>query len=99
MAKLYVYSVHDSKVSAFARPFFQRSRGEALRGWEEHCNESESGASKFPHDYALFELGTFDDETGSFVNHQTPENLGLAVQFKRASSDPAPLFQSRAAAK
>lgn len=97
MAKLLAYSVYDSKVQAFNRPFFQRSRGEALRGWEEHCNQADSAASKFPHDFALFEIGEFDDTNGKLTTYSTPENLGLAIQFKQQPEAPMPLFSKGSA--
>lgn len=83
MAKLKVYAVHDTQIGAYARPFFMRTRGEALRSWQDACNDSTMDMCKYPHDYALFELAEFDEETGTFNNLMTPMNLGLANQFKK----------------
>jgi len=91
MPKLYVYSVHDTKVGAFAQPFFMRSRGEALRGWEDHVNDSSVMPNKHPQDFALFELASFDEDTGTFENLPAPLNLGLALQFRKAPQAPTPM--------
>lgn len=92
MAKLSVYAVYDSKVQTFASPFQMRTRGEALRGWEEVANDPNTTVCKHPEDFALMELGEYDESTGQFTNHTVPLNLGLASQFKRAPQTQAPLF-------
>lgn len=89
---LLVYSVYDSKVQAYATPFLQRSKGEALRGFQEAANNSEINISRHPADYSLMELGTYDDQVGQFKNHTAPLNLGLASQYKNPPASPAPLF-------
>lgn len=82
-----IYSVYDAKVDAFAQPFFMRTRGEAIRGWESVCNDSSTQMFQYPQDFALFELGEFDLTTGRFENSQVPLSLGLAVQYKKAATD------------
>ena len=88
MAKLKVYAVLDSKVGAFAQPFFMRTRGEALRGWEEVANDVQTQIGKYPSDFALMELAEYDEASGVFDNLVAPLNLGLASQFKRDSQVP-----------
>jgi len=82
MAKMMVYSIYDSKVCFFDRPLFMRNRGEAMRAWEEAANNAESKVSAHPHDYALMELGEFDDNTGLFALHEQPKLLSLGKQVK-----------------
>jgi len=84
MAKLMVYSIYDSKVGYFDRPLFMRNRGEALREWEKAANDSNTAICAHPHDFALMELGEYDDQTGQITQLTTPLSLGLAVQFKKA---------------
>lgn len=83
MAKLLVYSVYDSKVQLFAQPFFMRTKGEALRGWIDVANDPKTNICKYPEDYSLFELGEYEEESGSFKNHQAPVNMGMAAQYKK----------------
>lgn len=83
MPKVLVYAVYDSKVQTYAQPFQMRTRGEAIRGWEEVVNDSSTQISKWPEDYSLMELGEFDDSNGRYENLAAPLNLGLASQFKR----------------
>jgi len=94
MAKLLCFSVYDSKVKAYDKPFFMRSRGEALRGWQAAVNDEKTTLCTHPEDFSLMELGDYDDETGAFTNHQAPVNLGLASQYKRPPATQAPLFDT-----
>lgn len=83
MGKLIVLSVYDSKVQAFAQPFFMRTRGEALRGWIDVCNDVSTQFYKYPEDFSLMELAEYDESTGRFDNLPAPSNLGLASTFKK----------------
>lgn len=83
MAILKVYSVYDSKIQAYAQPFFMRTRGEAIRGWTDVANDSSTNMYKYAEDYSLMELGEYDESTGVFQNHSAPQNLGIASQYRK----------------
>lgn len=83
MAKKIVLAVYDSKIGEFNSPFFMRTRGEALRGWESVCNDASTDFNKYPEDYSLMEIAEYDDLSGKFSNLTAPLNLGLAGQFKK----------------
>lgn len=82
--KLKIFSIYDSKVSAFGTPFFQRSTGEAVRAFTDAVNrkDSDNGFAMHPEDYTLFELGSWDDAMASVDMMDSPKSLGVAVQFK-----------------
>lgn len=96
MGKLYVFAVYDSKVQSYDKPFFMRSRGEALRGWQTAANDEQTTICTHPEDFSLMELGSYDSELGAFTNNSAPVNLGLASQFKNAPATQAPLFDANA---
>lgn len=75
---LRIFSVFDSKASAFIQPFYSPTRGTAIRSFKAMANEPGHAFNLFPDDYTLFELGTFDPETAKFDLQATPESLGLA---------------------
>lgn len=81
--KLEVYSVFDSKVGSYARPFFMRTKGEALRAWSKVCNDSSTEIYEHPEDFTLFQLGYFYEETGLFECLPTPNPLGKALEFRK----------------
>lgn len=87
MAKLSVFAVYDSKVQAFASPFFMRAKGEAVRAFQEAVNDPSTSLCKYPEDFSLMELGEYDESTGQFSNCTAPINLGLAAQFKRPPAE------------
>ena len=96
MAKLMLYSVYDAKVKYFHNPMFMRNKGEAIRSWQEAANDDKSQICRHPSDFDLFEMGEFDDQTGSIQMHKTPESIGLAVHFKTAPSQVSDLFSKTA---
>lgn len=83
---LKVFTVYDSKVEAYVKPFFLRSRGEAIRTFTDAVNDPKCEFCLHPGDYTLFELGDFHQGSGSFALHSTPISLGVAVEFKNSSN-------------
>ena len=47
------------------RPFTAQAIGEASRLFEDECKNPETPMHKHPEDYALFQIGTFDQLTGT----------------------------------
>lgn len=85
MKKL-IYAVYDSKVEIYEQPFFLRTKGEAIRSWQKVTNDQQTKFYEHPEDYTLFELGVYDEETGSFQNHKTPVSIGVAIEFKKSEN-------------
>lgn len=79
-----IYTVYDSKGEAFLQPFYQQSKGHAVRSFTDSVNEPNHPFNKYPEDFTLFELGTFNDFNATFDLHSTPVSIGLAVEFKKA---------------
>ena len=79
---LRVFSIYDYKVGAYAQPFYSRTTAEAIRSVTEALNDPQSTISKYPQDFALFDLGTYDDQTGRFESAAAPLSLGVLVEFK-----------------
>lgn len=88
-----LFSVYDSKAEAFARPFVAATKGVAVRQWIEACNTPEHEFCKFSTDYALFELATFDEQTGLLVPLAVPKSLGLAQEYRRGTAEEMRLLQ------
>lgn len=79
-----VYAIYDSKGQFFDRPFIQRNAGDATRGFQMAVNDekNDSMIKRFPADYTLFELGTWDEINGVISMHEAKVNLGTGLQFK-----------------
>ena len=76
-----VYSIYDSKAEVFNPPIFLHKDGEAIRAFDQICNDPESDFNKWPGDYTLFRIGEWDNETGLLTPLGTPKSLGLAQSF------------------
>lgn len=76
-----VFSVYDSAAGAYLQPFFMASRGQAIRAFTDLVNDVSHSFSKHADDYTLFELGTYDDASGKIASHETPQSLGVAIEY------------------
>lgn len=83
MAILKMFAVRDKKVGIFLKPLFDIHTGQALRSWEEACRQSESPFAKFPDDFSFFQLGEFDDLSGSMRVLESPLELSSAIEVVR----------------
>lgn len=77
-----VYSIFDVAVGVYSRPFFMRSKGEALRAFTDLANDNQSTISRYPSSHTLFEIGEYDDNSGIFTGYPAFTALGNAVEFK-----------------
>ena len=78
--KIEVYAVHDSAIGAFNRPLFFRSRGEAIRSFQDAVADEQSGFRAHASHYSLHQIGTYDDSTG-LVEPMSPERVCGATDF------------------
>lgn len=90
--KLFLFSIHDSKAEAFIQPYYAVNSAVGRRIFETACNDDSVEFSKHPGDYGLFELGTFDQDTGRFELLEHPINHGLAIIYKHAPTHQQPVL-------
>lgn len=77
----YIFSVYDSKVDTFQNPFTAQHKGYALRDFERVANDKSTAIGSYPSDYTLFEIGTFNTQTGEIKQHDAKISLGTAIEF------------------
>lgn len=82
--KTLIYSVFDRVAETFNTPFFMQSRPLAQRTFSNLVIDGETQLHKNPSDYALFELGTFDDKDGLIVPHPAPQMVVDAEEVLNA---------------
>jgi hypothetical protein len=85
--KLNICSVKDRAADAFGRPMFVPSTGVAIRSFSDEINRANDDNQLYNHpdDFDLYDLGTFDDNTGLFELHQLPQLLTLGKQVKTST--------------
>lgn len=62
-----VFSVHDVKAKCWTPPYFAQNAATGVRMFAASVNEPNSMAAKFPEDFHLYEIATFDDENGTLM--------------------------------
>lgn len=77
MTKLAVCTVYDTVANMYGSPFCALSAAVAIREIQsEMSNPSHRGPMQtHPQDYRLFQLGTFDNDTGRYDLFPQPEFL------------------------
>lgn len=65
-----VVAIRDRAADLFSVPSFVVSTGAAVRSFSDSVNAPDSAIHAHPEDYDLYELGTFDDNTGTFTTDQ-----------------------------
>jgi hypothetical protein len=83
---MFIYSVLDTKSESFSPPMVNRTKGEAIRSFSDEVNNPNSMLYKHPEDYVLFEIGTWDNQSGVIEAHQAPISCGTAIEFKDAEN-------------
>lgn len=74
------FSFFDTKAQIFSAPFFMAHRGQALRAAIDLGTDLQTTVGKYPADFVLYELGTFDDQTGT-LTHSAPFSMGPVSSF------------------
>ena len=80
MNKKQVYAVFDIKSNLFSSPHHLQSNGVAIRSFSQACEDQQTEFNKFPEDYSLYHLGSFDIESG-LLDPETPKQIANASEF------------------
>jgi len=81
------FQIYDSKAEAFILPYYAPTSAMGQRQFHQAANDPKTSYYKYPGDYTLFEVATWDDYTGEetpltpFINH----GLALMQQNSPAS--------------
>lgn len=79
-----IYSVHDSKTQLYAAPFVSHNENAAVRSFDRAANDPSLDICMYPADYSLFQLGTFDEDTGRIELLDAPKLVVQASSLKRS---------------
>lgn len=77
-----IFTVYDCKAEAYMQPFFSPTMGTAVRSISECVNDPQHIFGKYPADYTLFELGTFNDGKAVFTLLEGPKLIGVCLEFQ-----------------
>lgn len=70
----FIVAIFDKVTGAYHQPFFCVNAFDAIRKFAAVVQDNSTTLSKFPNDYDLYQLGTYDPQTGLLT--QTPDQPG-----------------------
>lgn len=82
-----MFSIFDSAAQRYMDPFPGPTVEFAIRGFKEACQKEGHQFAKFPEDYFLYHVGSFDAATGVLVPLE-PHKVAQATSFAGFSSGP-----------
>ncbi|AXL15260.1 nonstructural protein [Microviridae sp.] len=78
---LLLFSIYDNKAELYSPPFTAKTLGEAIRMFTDTANDQQTQLCRHPTDFALYQTGDFDPDTGQ-VQAQPYKHIGMAADFK-----------------
>lgn len=79
--KVTVMAAYDKKARAFLQPYYVSHPDVGVRAFSQAVNTPDHQVHKFASDFSLYELGTFDDDSGKFDLLPQPKFVAEAVQL------------------
>lgn len=80
-----VFAVYDSKADVFGPPILAPAVGAAKRSFVESCSDSSTALAKYPEDFALYHLGTYDDATGLMSSFVKADRVFAASEARQST--------------
>jgi len=75
-----VFTVYDSAARRYLEPFFAETVEVACRMFRALVNKEGHQFNRFPEDYTLFHIGSYDEKAGELAAI-TPHSLGVALTY------------------
>jgi len=73
----------DKKARSYNAPFTVSHPDLGLRAFMGAANTPDNVVNKHPEDFSLFLFGTYDDQTGLFTLHSTPQHVAEAINLRK----------------
>lgn len=83
MSKQIIFTVRDAKAEAYLVPYHMPNVPLAVRIMANSVNDPVHPFHVNPEDYALYEIGVFDEETGKVTGHDAPIHVMNLVELKK----------------
>lgn len=92
--KFSLYAIYDLKAGVYLSPFPARSEVEVIRNLLASRDDPQMAATpvcQHPEDFALFEVGSFDDESGHLIGDMNRHIISMEHLFhdRRSSTVPS----------
>lgn len=64
-----VFAIFDKKTASYGQPFTSNHVALATRSVQQAVADLNTSLGQYPADFALYEVGLYDDASGELVNH------------------------------
>lgn len=84
-----MFSIYDVKAEIYNKPFPLINKDVALRGFSEYIQNGDINDDivKYPADFILHEIGTYDDSTGLLTPHNAPIYIGRGSEIIKGAQN------------
>lgn len=82
-----LYSVYDEKIMSYGPVICMDNEVNAIRAFSSVANDKSSDIGRFPDDFRLYQVGTFDSEAGVIDRFPIPVLVASASKFVRSSEN------------
>lgn len=76
-----IYTVFDIKAKVYTLPFYAMNHEVAIRSFRQKVNEPGHQFNLYPEDYALYFIGSFDDQNAILTPEHEHDTLGKAIEY------------------
>lgn len=80
-----LYTVKDHVAKTYLPPFTLPTNRDAIDGFKMVCNDEKTNYNKFPEDYSLMALGSYDERTALFDTHEPQELIKASELLKKGN--------------
>lgn len=84
---LTVFSIYDAVSESWSKPVYSRNRATVQRELRDVLTQGQTQYALHPHDYTLFELGTWSEFKPMITYHTAPESVGCLIQYAPKRTD------------
>lgn len=79
----FAYCIVDRKAGLYNNPVFYLRDGQAVRDFQTLCSDKKTMIGCYPEDFALYCVGSFNDELGKFESFDLPRLISQGCDFAR----------------
>lgn len=76
-----VYSVFDKKAMFFSSPIIVDYPAQAERAFSQEINNPQSQLNQYAEDFALYQIGEFNEEKGTLIPLDVPMHFHEALEY------------------
>ena len=81
-----LFTVHDNKSQSYGPIFQAKTTVDGIRMFEQLCSDPQSFPAKYPADFVLVEIATYDDQTAQIKQYENQNIVATASDYIKKES-------------